>query len=1106
MKTIKLLLIAGLLSIQFTQAQNKALNFNGTSTYVTTTTFLVPSVGNFTAELWVYATAGGLRHFISQGQGGTAFFVGMSATSNIWLGDSWVTSIPMPLNVWTHLAVVRNGTNGTLYVNGVQRETKANYTIGSGGTEFRIGKQFGAINEFTSGNLDAVRIWNTARSASQIKDGMYGTIPVSSTGLVAYYKMDEGSGTVVSNNSTSLDAAASSNGTLISGTGWLDNSPVRGNENGLHFDGVDDYVQIPRNSNYDFNSGTIECWLRTENLVGNACILGNRSDATSRYSFHIAAGSIGMYKTGEYQAIAYTFTPGQWYHLAFVCSAVETRIYVNGVSIGTTGNVISADANLDFQLGVAHTSPIFEPFSGSMDEVRIWNVTKTQAQIAAGMNLSLTGAEPNLVGLFAMDQGNIAQNNVGLLTLIDKTNINNHGTLQNFNLTGNSSNYIAHSTAVSNPAPVINSFSPATGPYNTAITISGNNFNTTPANNIVYFGGSRAIVTAASTTSLTVNVPVSATNHPISVVNTANNLAGYSNATFVPTFAGSNTVSFAPAVNFNAGNQPTGVSFGDIDGDNKLDMIVANQASNTISVFKNASTGSISTASYPAKVDFAVGGSPQNVIFQDVDGDGKPEIVVMCWGGGAVHILRNTSTPGVINSSSFAPSATVSTGLNSRTLKVADLNGDGKPEIITSNYVQPGSISLIQNNSTPGTLSFSSAVNLTAGLNFGDVAIADMDGDNKPEIIGANLASNNMTIFHNTHSGGNIATTSFASQQDFATGLYPWGISIGDIDGDNKPDVVIPNSGSSRISVFRNNFTQGVLNSSSLNTVVNFTTGLSPYSVAMADINGDGKLDIVTPNTNGTSVSVLLNTATPGVINSSSLTARTDIVTGLTSNYISVADIEGDGKPDIIVPNTVSGQTTVSILPNTIQPMILPVSITEFNAVKTKSSVILKWNTLSENNSAHFEIEKSINGSDFSSIGRVKAAGTSITKLRYEMADQNPVGGYNYYRLKSVDRDGKITRSESLIVKWEETVSLSVSLYPQPMHNTLRVNFNGLKISKGRFEIFDVNGKLVKSYLINNSSSTGLDVDRKGMITGLYFYRLTGENKDPLATGRIIVD
>jgi hypothetical protein len=1106
MKSSKLLFIAGLLSTQLSQAQNKALNFNGTSTYVTTTAFLVPGTGNFTAELWVYATAGGLRHFISQGQSGTAFFVGMSATSNIWLGDSWVSSIPMPLNVWTHLAVVRNGTTGTLYVNGVQRETKVNYTIGTGGTEFRIGKQYGAINEFTSGNLDAIRVWNTARSASQIKDGMYGTVPTSSTGLVAFYKMDEGTGTLVANNSTSTDAASSSNGSLISSAGWLDNSPVRSNENGLHFDGVNDYVQIPRNANYDFTAGTIECWVRTENLVGNACILGNRTNTSARYSFHIAAGSIGMYRTNDYRSIPYTFVPGQWYHLAFVCNAIETRIYVNGVSIGVTGNVISADANLDFQLGVAHTSPIFEPFSGSMDEVRIWNVTKTQAEIAAGMNLSLTGSEANLVGLFAMDQGNVAQSNTGLLTLIDKSNINNHAALQNFNLTGNSSNYIAHSTAISNPAPVINSFSPATGAYNTSITISGNNFNTTPANNIVYFGGAKATVTAASTTSLTVTVPVSATNHPISVVNTSNNLAGYSNSAFIPTFAGSNNINFATGVNFNAGLQPTGVSFGDVDGDMLLDMIVANQGSNTVSVFKNASSGSITAASYPTKVDFAVGGSPQNVVFQDVDGDAKPEIVVMSWSGGQVDILRNTSTPGVINSSSFAASVTVSTGLNSRTVKVADLNSDGKPELITANYIQPGSITLFQNNSIPGSLSFSSGVNLTAGLNFGDVAIADMDGDNKPEIIGANLASNNMTIFQNTHSGGNIATTSFAIQQDFATGFYPWGIAIGDIDGDNKPDIVIPASGSNSISVFRNNFTQGVLNASSLNSVVNYTTGSSPYSVAMADINGDGKLDIVTPNSTDNSVSVLLNAATPGVINSASLTAHTRLVTGLTSNYIAVADIEGDGKPDIIVPNTVAGQTTVSVLRNNIQPLLLPVLITDFNAVKTRSSVILEWATVTENNSSHFEVEKSVNGSDYRSIGVVKAAGTSTSRLRYDLTDNNPVAGYNYYRLKSVDKDGKSTRGVSLIVKWEETISLSIRLYPQPMHNNLKVDFNGLKISNGSFEIFDVNGKLVKSYVINAASSTGINIDRKGLTTGLYFYRLTGENQESLATGRIIVD
>src|SRR5471030_1472542 len=77
-------------------------------------------------------------------------------------------------------------------------------------------------------------------------------------------------------------------------------------------------------------------------------------------------------------------------------------------------------------------------------------------------------------------------------------------------------------------APTITSFTPASGPVGTSVTITGTNFNATAANNIVFFGATMATVTAASTTSLTVTVPAGATYQPISVLNGATALTGYS--------------------------------------------------------------------------------------------------------------------------------------------------------------------------------------------------------------------------------------------------------------------------------------------------------------------------------------------------------------------------------------------------------------------------------------------------------------------------------------------------------------------------------------------------------------------------------------------------
>ncbi|RYE18345.1 MAG: hypothetical protein EOP51_22145, partial [Sphingobacteriales bacterium] len=632
-------------------SQNRALSFNGTSNYVSTAAYPVPSSGDFTVELWVYATASGPRYFISQGQSGSAFFIGINASGNIVLGDTWSTSIPMPLNEWTHLSVVRSGTNGTLYLNGVQRATTASYSIGSGGTAFYIGKQYGANTDYASGSIDEVRVWNTARTATQVKDGMYGTVASGTANLRAYYKLNEGTGTTANNNSTSPDVTASSEGTLQNGTTWLASSPVQGKENGLHFDGTDDHIKTPTSTDYESTDATIECWVRTETLSGNACILGYRS-VNTRYSFHMNATTIGMWNGSAYKTISRSFTPGQWYHLAFVITASATTIYVNGTSIGTTGNVRSNVTGVEFFIGVAmsNTLSIMEPFKGAMDDIRVWNVARTATQIQNNMLADLTGTETNLVRYWNFNQGTPGGNNTGLSKAIDFTSKNGHGQLNNFTLNGNSSNWISHSTATLNPPPVITSFTPASANAGTTINISGNNFNTTAGNNTVYFGSTKAVVTSSTTTSLKVTAPQGSIYKPISVTNTSYGLTGVSAVPFIATFSGGGgSPAFSSAVNFTSNTNPQGVAIGDIDGDGKADMVVANTDGSNISIYRNIhSSGAVTTSSFAAKTDFTTLASPIAIALDDADGDGKKDIVVLNAGTGALSIFRNTSTSGNI--------------------------------------------------------------------------------------------------------------------------------------------------------------------------------------------------------------------------------------------------------------------------------------------------------------------------------------------------------------------------------------------------------------------------------------------------------------------------
>ena len=151
--------------------------------------------------------------------------------------------------------------------------------------------------------------------------------------------------------------------------------------------------------------------------------------------------------------------------------------------------------------------------------------------------------------------------------------------------------------------PTISALSSNSGNPGTTIEISGSNFNTTPADNFVFFGGTEATVVAASTTSLTVTVPIGATYLPVSVNNSATGLIGYSQYPFLPTYNNiayaSGLVNFDAGVNFASG-QGICIATGDIDGDGKNDIIVSNYNVGTISVFRNTSTtGAIQAVPLP---------------------------------------------------------------------------------------------------------------------------------------------------------------------------------------------------------------------------------------------------------------------------------------------------------------------------------------------------------------------------------------------------------------------------------------------------------------------------------------------------------------------------
>ncbi len=466
-------------------------------------------------------------------------------------------------------------------------------------------------------------------------------------------------------------------------------------------------------------------------------------------------------------------------------------------------------------------------------------------------------------------------------------------------------------------APTITTFNPASGSPGTAVTLTGTGFNTTASNNIVKFGATKATVSAASATSLTVTVPSGATYEPITVLESSTALMGASQKCFLTTFSpnkGDLTLNdIIPKVDFaTTGNQSYYVTIGDLDGDGKPDLAVANFASGTVSVFRNtSSSGAINSTSFAAKVDFTTGANPISVAIGDLDGDGKSELTVVNYGSATISVFRNTASSGTIANSSFAAKVDFTVGTNPRSVAIGDLDGDGKPDLAIANTTS-STVSILRNTfTTIGTISFAAKVDYTTGSAPHFVAIGDLDGDGKADLATANNGSASVSVLRNNSIAGTI---SLETKVDFTAGSFPVSMAIGDLDTDGKAEMVVTNFGSAGVSVFKNNSVSGAINSTSFASKVDFTTGTGAWAVAIGDLDGDGKPDLAVANTGVSTLSVLRNTSTASSITTSSFAAKVDFATTTGTRSVTIGDLDLDGKPDMVAANY--NTASISILRN----------------------------------------------------------------------------------------------------------------------------------------------------------------------------------------------
>lgn len=434
------------------------------------------------------------------------------------------------------------------------------------------------------------------------------------------------------------------------------------------------------------------------------------------------------------------------------------------------------------------------------------------------------------------------------------------------------------------------------------VTVAGSNFGTNPANVAVYFGAQKSTGTSITNQVVEAIVPPGATLDNITITNTVTGLTGFSAQQFSLNYGGVHPFLPAnlttPQEDFAGESGLYDLCLCDLDGDGKTDVAAANDknAQTLVSLFRNTSTaaGDIDFV----KTTISIGTRSLHVTCGDLNGDGKKDLVVSEGGSGErLFILRNTSTVGTL---SFVSQSITLAGKLPKRVAINDLDMDGKPELIVTDQKSDNkNLLVLLNTSSLATISFGAAQSIAVPTVTADAKsssdgldVQDIDGDRLPEIIVNQFltANSNVFIFKNTSTQGALR---FLSVTTLPLAGTPVNVRVGDLNGDARPDIVATQLLAFGITTFVNESTA---------TEIRFGAGVAtetderPWGIDLGDLDGDGKLDVVVASVTKKSITVLNNTSAGSAI---TFSPKQVVTTSFINRHIRIGDLDGDGKPDI---------------------------------------------------------------------------------------------------------------------------------------------------------------------------------------------------------------
>jgi FG-GAP-like repeat len=352
-----------------------------------------------------------------------------------------------------------------------------------------------------------------------------------------------------------------------------------------------------------------------------------------------------------------------------------------------------------------------------------------------------------------------------------------------------------------------------------------------------------------------------------------------------PPAGAATSATFGAPTDYPTGTKPQSVAIGDFNGDAKRDLAIANSADDTVSVLLGNGNGT-----FRAKTDYPTGVNVYSVAVADLNGDKKLDLVTANAnvGSSGVSVLLGNGD------GTFRARTDYATGYTPYSVAVADLNGDNKLDVVTANTGGARGVSVLLGN---GDGTFRAKADYQAGYSPWSVAVADFNRDGSADLAVTDNASGTASVSMLLGNGDGT----FKAKTDVSLGnVRPRTVTVGDFNRDGSADLAFGDFDRNAVGVLLGK------GDGTFKAATEYATGALPYSVLVGDFDADGDQDLATAG--GSTVSVLLSKG-DGTFN-----ARTDHATGTDSAGMAAADFNADGRPDLATADY--SADTVSVLLN----------------------------------------------------------------------------------------------------------------------------------------------------------------------------------------------